>query len=79
MVNGRPGGAFREKERAKREKIEENMLKNRALYLPRSIIAADRDASSAEVAMQARTRNAAANERESSQSIEFKEIFGMAG
>jgi len=72
-------GVFRDKERAKREKIEENMLKKRALCFPKTRIAVTAACCVGAAAWQARARNNAAKLMNKNQQIEFKDICGMAG
>ncbi|MCK7615623.1 hypothetical protein [Roseibium sediminicola] len=72
-------GVVRDKDRANREKIEENMLKKSALCFPKTSNAATAVSGVSVAAWQAKARNTAARLANRSQNIEFKDIFGMAG
>ncbi|WP_208987391.1 hypothetical protein [Roseibium marinum] len=78
-VNGRPVMQFSEKESASREKMEENMLKYKALYFPKIKIGWSATVLPEGIAFIAKTRKTTDAPENRSQRFEVKDLFGMAG
>ncbi|WP_208986001.1 hypothetical protein [Labrenzia sp. OB1] len=70
---------FMEKESASREKIEENMPKNRTLYFSKIRIGWSVASLPRDIALIAKTRKTTEVPEKRNQSEEEKDFFGMAG